>query len=1188
MSGKADRNPEKANKNIRLSSDFNSPINLDINQIPAVTIISRLSDGMIMDVNNNFEHESGYSKSDVLGKTSTELNLYKNPPDRDMIISSIRSSGKVDNLPIEFKTKDRSIRTGMFSASLINHEGTDYLLIILRDVTEFLSVKENLQESEERYHDLLNSIPIGIYKTNPEGKFIQANNALLKLLGFSNKYALKNYNVKDFYVDPDSRKQNLQELDEKGLCTSTLLLKKKNGEHFWALDYSKAVKDEKGRVISYDGALRDISERVKSRKAEAAEREKFEKLTKYLKSAVYTFDHEGFFDYTNIAMQEITAYSHEELKKMHFWDLIHPEHRKKVKDRGLQRLAGDNIEGSYEFRIIRKDGRVRWIEISNAKIELADKPIVLGTANDITEQKYANLIRDVVFNITSAVISSADQADIYLIVKHELGKLIDTTNFYIVFYDESRGLINLPFMVDKKDDFNTFPAGRTLTSHVIKSKKPQLLTKEEIKQLKSKSKIEIVGSMSEVWMGAPMIVENETIGLIGVQSYEDKNAFNKEDLKILEFVSNQLAILFARRRAEQQLKESEKKFRLLAENNPGIIYQCKFDDQFTMTYLNEQIEQLTGYQKEEFLVNKKSFAGLIHPNDIEEVYQRIQESISDKKPFIIRYRFKCKNGQYRWFHEIGIGVFKNEKFLYLQGIINDITEQTKVQIALEESEERNRALSQAAREAIVFSVKGEIIETNLAACEMFGYTYNELIGKHASQLVAPESKDLLKKNIAENYLEAYEAVAIRKDGTKFPVEFHGQHYTYKGRNIRVTVCRDISKAKADEKVILQQNKDLIRAIKKAEESDKLKSAFLANMSHEIRTPLNGILGFAELLRYAENKIDVEEYIDVINRSGNQLLNIINDIIDISKIEAGQLTINLRETNLVHLLDNVANIYQKILKRKNSQVKLEVSKPDQDLRIITDEKRVHQVLSNLIDNAIKFTRKGNIKISLSVTDDKKTLFEVKDSGIGIEKAKQKMIFERFRQLDETSTREFGGTGLGLSICRSIIEKLGGRIWVESEFGRGSSFFFDLPLIIQRKEDLRKNDGVKKKTSAKPDLKDKSILIVEDDESNFMFLKTALRKTGINILVARNGKEAINMYNNNKNIGLILMDIQLPVLNGIDATKEIRKTDREVPIIAQTAYAMSDDRKKCLDAGCNDYIPKPIKMDILMNKLNKYLK
>ena len=471
---------------------------------------------------------------------------------------------------------------------------------------------------------------------------------------------------------------------------------------------------------------------------------------------------------------------------------------------------------------------------------------------------------------------------------------------------------------------------------------------------------------------------------------------------------------------------------------------------------------------------------------------------------------------------------------------------------------------------------------------MFGYTYNELIGKHASQLVAPESKDLLKKNIAENYLEAYEAVAIRKDGTKFPVEFHGQQYTYKGRNIRVTVCRDISKAKADEKVILQQNKDLIRAIKKAEESDKLKSAFLANMSHEIRTPLNGILGFAELLRYAENKIDVEEYIDVINRSGNQLLNIINDIIDISKIEAGQLTINLRETNLVQLLDNVANIYQKILKRKNSQVKLEVSKPDQDLRIITDEKRVHQVLSNLIDNAIKFTRKGNIKISLSVTDDKKTLFEVKDSGIGIEKAKQKMIFERFRQLDETSTREFGGTGLGLSICRSIIEKLGGRIWVESEFGRGSSFFFDLPLIIQRKEDLRKNDGVKKKNSTKPDLKDKSILIVEDDESNFMFLKTALRKTGINILVARNGREAINMYNNNKNIGLILMDIQLPVLNGIDATKEIRKTDREVPIIAQTAYAMSDDRKKCLDAGCNDYIPKPIKMDILMNKLNKYLK
>ncbi len=378
-----------------------------------------------------------------------------------------------------------------------------------------------------------------------------------------------------------------------------------------------------------------------------------------------------------------------------------------------------------------------------------------------------------------------------------------------------------------------------------------------------------------------------------------------------------------------------------------------------------------------------------------------------------------------------------------------------------------------------------------------------------------------------------------------------------------------SKNITEQKEILAE---LTAAKEHAIESDRLKSAFLANISHEIRTPMNGILGFSALLKEADLSGEEQtEYVGLIEQSGQRMLNLINDLIDISRIEAGETKLQIEPTPVNKVLRDLHAFFMPAISKKKLQLHCTLGLPDTESIIETDSGKLTQILTNLIQNALKFTRTGGIDFGYTRQDT--TLeFYVTDSGIGIPDEMLQKIFDRFRQVDNTLTRNHEGSGLGLSITKAYVAMLGGKLSVQSREGTGSTFTFTLPynpqnsaLTTQHSEDC--------------------ILIVDDDDVSTLLLNKTFKGENITLLSAENGMEAVELVQHHPEINLVLMDLQMPIMNGYEATKLIKQQHPDLPIIAQSAYSSKEEKEKAREAGCNSFITKPINKTELLNLITQ---
>ena len=477
---------------------------------------------------------------------------------------------------------------------------------------------------------------------------------------------------------------------------------------------------------------------------------------------------------------------------------------------------------------------------------------------------------------------------------------------------------------------------------------------------------------------------------------------------------------------------------------------------------------------------------------------------------------------------------------------------------------------------IVVNERGKIQTVNQNVLNELEEAENDIINLNICDLFS--EKFNFKKLL--DFVDGEKILSLRKNDGKFiPVTIKKANFIETGEQEirRVFILSDVS-----ETVKYQQ--ELETALKKAEESDRLKSAFLANVSHEIRTPMNGILGFADLLKNPKlSEPEKTEFLEIIEQSGNRMLETINDIIDISKIEAGQVKLEEKEIKLNKELNEIFQFFKLEAEQKGLQLSFQPAFPDNRDAIISDPKMLNGIVTNLVKNAIKFTEKGYIEFGY-IIKGKVLEFFVKDTGIGIAKEIQKIIFNRFVQEEQGFRRQFEGSGLGLAISKAYTDMLGGKIWINSIQGKGSQFYFTIPLKLV-KDSIHFPDYEKPKI---PVIDKKfNVLITEDEDVTYTLYSILLKDYSDKFLWAKNGKEAVEMLKENPDIDLILMDIKMPVMDGYEAMREIRTFNKNVFIIVQTAFALAGDRVKAFEAGGNGYIAKPVKKQELFEQISFFL-
>lgn len=626
------------------------------------------------------------------------------------------------------------------------------------------------------------------------------------------------------------------------------------------------------------------------------------------------------------------------------------------------------------------------------------------------------------------------------------------------------------------------------------------------------------------------------------------------------------------KKVKEALSLSENRYKILSSltTDAASILTIEEDGTLNRKWLNDKLLRQTGYELHEIDTFEK-WAKIVHPDDKEAFNKSVKCILSGEK-VSLDFRVIDKWGKVIWINNtVYPEKNKDGKVVGLISAVRNISSQKEAeQEIIKQKSILDLIISNAPVGIWVTASDGSYPLINKMFRDAVGYesgnlsiSEKELEQCRLSDKIAMETKETIRTEEELTFIDGEKHI---NQILKTPLyDENGDFFGVLG------ISNDITERKLYEK-------ELSEAVIKVEEADKLKSAFLANMSHEIRTPLNGIIGFSKYLRdYSPTESERMHILDIICGSADHLLNIINDIIDISKLDSGQVKINPVTCELNKLLYETYNFFYSNsfeLSKKEINFRLSTSLPDSESVILTDDFRLKQVLNNLLSNALKFTQNGTIEFGYTIDESKtKILFFVKDSGRGIPEDKLDIIFERFRQVDDTTTRQYGGTGLGLAISKSLVELMGGEIWVESEFEKGSIFHFSVPFIpIDEKPKFWSEDcSLEKYNNA---FKGKKILVVDDDNNSYLYLKTLLEKLNANILKAENGQQAVDIALQGDKIDLILMDIQLPVLNGYEAIKEIRKYNQTLPIIAQTANAFTNEKEMCKKLGCNNFIAKPI--------------
>jgi PAS domain S-box-containing protein len=898
-------------------------------------------------------------------------------------------------------------------------------------------------------------------------------------------------------------------------------------------------------------------------------REFYENLTNSTNILVIALDISGNIILFNRFAEDFTGYTFKELENKNWFDILVPRDRYNYVYEMFKQLSEGHFSRQFENPVITKSGDIKYVSWRNC--ELTQRNEIIGSFSfgfDITEIVKQ---REKAYESAAILNTIANNTIAGLVLSSPQGKLLHANEAFCQLIGYSLEEIQtMTFMQ---------------ITHPEDLEKEYVLLKEINEHKRTFYNIEkryFTKKGQIVWVEA------------NIACYRDQNG------NILNY-TGVIQNITQRMQTAKALKESEKRYRLVFENS-GTANSIFSTDLRLLAY-NSFFGDLLKVKEPDYI--GLSILEILGEEKGQEIAQHICNVIESRTPYSYTTEFNLL-GEKKWLDSFYQPFFdeKND-IIGVQIISQDITREKKAELERTLSEDKFRSIFENASIGMLLtSPTGKIIKANPAFADMLGYSTEEI-----EQLTIEDFTYIEDNNISWHHINLllsgvkqrinFTKRYIHKDGSLIWADIGSfiQRDSEGNPLYFITNVQDISERKIMEIYLKSKNEELSNledelrhknealtiAKEKAEESDRLKSAFLANMSHEIRTPMNAILGFSSLITSNQNKEKQEKFVQLIKRSSTNLMNIINDILEISRIESNQLSISLAQANLNEMIDDVFQMFVQLKTQQNITLNCSKGLTDNQSEVFTDIDRIKQVLINLVSNALKFTENGSVDFGYR-QEDNILLFYVKDTGIGIPKNKQAIIFDRFRQADDNFTsKRYGGTGLGLSIAKGIIDLLQGKIWVESTENQGAAFYFTIPynpMVYNVKEKpVFYNTNYKWQT--------KQILIVEDDFFNSEYLSEILAPTDIKCIKASTGKEALKVFEENPSLDIVLMDIRLPDQNGYDITKQIKQLRPEIKVLAQTAYSSAEDRQNSLNAGCDDFISKPLNGDELLEKVNKLL-
>jgi PAS domain S-box-containing protein len=1158
--------------------------------------------GQILDANLAAVEMLGYPSREDLLRAST-IDLFVNPMEAARARVSIDRGKTVRDFEMRLHRHDGTVVWMNYSARAVRDEEGQVLYYegSMQDITERKRAEAELRkyqeqleelveertaelrESEERYRTLFDGVPVGLYRSTPSGQIVDANSALVEMLGFPSREDYLMTDSASLYVDPEDRVQWQALMEREGTVRDfEVQLQQPDGTVLWICDTARAVRDELGQVLYYEGSVEDITERKQAQQKLEASEEQFRTLYQATRDAVMLLDDTAFFDCNPATLEIFGCETREQFVGKHPSEFS-PEYQPEGQDSvslSARRIETALREGScfFEWQHIRLDGTEFPAEVLLSAMEIRGRKILQAVVRDITERK----------NAEAELRKYQEQLE--ELVKERTAELQESEERYRTLFD------GVPMGL-----YRTTPAGEVLEFNRAGIEMFRWPSGGETPALNTASLY--VDPQDRVrWQ---MLMERE--GVVRdfeaqVRRYDDQviwindtaRAVKDEHDQVL-YYEGSLEDISERKEFEEEIRRQKDYYEALFLNSPVAVVTGDLEGK--VLSWNPEAEKLFGYTQEEMIGTNLDEA-VARQDPLRAEAARYTQQVVNVGRIQATTRRTRRDGSLVDVELLALPmVLAGEKVGFI-AIYHDITERKRIERELRYQKEYFEALFVNSPVAVVtVDMNVDIVSWNPAAEELFGYTEEEVLGRNADAVVAndprihEEALHYTEQALTTQRIQATTR-RTRKDGSLVDVEVLALPVIVGQEMVGyIAIYVDIA--------------DLQQARREAEAASQAKGAFLANMSHELRTPLNAILGFTQLMDGDPNLTPgQQENLAIINQSGEHLLALINDVLEMSKIEAGRVTLQEASFDLYAMLDGLEEMFR--LRAGEKHLSLSVRRAEDVPRYVrSDEAKLRQVLSNLLGNAVKFTREGSVALRVSLTDIIPTAqysaatlhFEVEDTGPGIAPEELELVFDPFVQASaEQQPRE--GTGLGLSISRQYVRLMGGDLFVSSELDHGSLFSFDVQVAVA---DAAEGEGVWPRRQVlglapdqrAPDGGPFRLLIVEDRETNRQLLVKLLTglgspPLGFEVREAVNGQEAIEVWERWEP-HLIWMDMRMPIMDGHEATRQIKATPkgRETVIIALTATAFEEDRQEILAEGCDDFVRKPFRKDEIFDMLAKYL-